>query len=347
MRQAQRAAKALKTGRLDMQRINAWIAQRGDGGPQLAWTELGEGDLMDGNVTIQVSHSTINYKDALALTGRAPVIRRWPMIPGIDLAGTVAASSHPDFKAGDEVILNGWEAGVSHFGGYAQMARVNGDWLVKKPTGFTAAETMAIGTAGYTAMLCVLALERHGVKPATGPVVVTGAAGGVGSVAVMLLAKLGYHVIASTGRMGEADYLRGLGTAEVIDRTELAGPARQLSKERWAGGIDVAGSHTLANVLSMTRYGGTVAACGLAQGMDLATSVAPFILRGVTLAGIDSVMAPKAARVEAWERLTRDLDRGKLKAVTETRPVADAVALAPQLLAGKVRGRIVLELPLG
>jgi acrylyl-CoA reductase (NADPH) len=328
-----------------MQRFSAWVASRGEGGPHLAWTELGEGDLMDGNVTIRVSHSTINYKDALALTGKAPIIRRWPMIPGIDLAGTVTASEHSGFRAGDEVILNGWEAGVSHYGGYAQMARVNGDWLVNKPAGFTAAETMAIGTAGYTAMLCVLALERHGVRPASGPVVVTGAAGGVGSVAIGLLAKLGYHVIASTGRASEADYLKGLGAAEVIDRTELAGPAKPLGKERWAGGIDVAGSHTLANVLGMTKYGGTVAACGLAQGMDLATSVAPFILRGLTLAGVDSVMAPKAARIEAWERLARDLDRGKLKAMTQMRPIRDAIALAPEVLAGKVRGRIALELP--
>jgi acrylyl-CoA reductase (NADPH) len=328
-----------------MQRINAWVAQKGEAGPTLAWTELGEGDLMAGNVTIRVSHSTINYKDALAVTGKAPIIRRWPMIPGIDLAGTVTASTHPDFKTGEEVILNGWEAGVSHFGGYAQMARVNGDWLVKKPAALSPAETMAIGTAGYTAMLCVLALERHGVKPANGPVVVTGAAGGVGSVAVTLLARLGYHVVASTGRSSEADYLKGLGAAEVIDRAELGGLAKPLGKERWAGGIDVAGSHTLANVLSMTKYGGTVAACGLAQGMDLATSVAPFILRGVTLAGIDSVMAPKAARIEAWDRLARDLDRDKLKAMTETRPIADAVALGSEVLAGKVRGRIVLELP--
>ncbi|HEY7550968.1 MAG TPA: MDR family oxidoreductase [Hyphomicrobiaceae bacterium] len=328
-----------------MQRFGAWVATRGEGGTQLAWTELGEADLMEGNVSVRVSHSTINYKDALALAGKAPIIRRWPMIPGIDLAGTVTASEHAEFKAGDEVILNGWEAGVSHYGGYAQMARVSGDWLVKKPAAFTAAETMAIGTAGYTAMLCVLALERHGLTPAGGPVVVTGAVGGVGSVAVGLLAKLGYHVIASTGRVSEAAYLRGLGAAEVIDRAELGGPAKPLGKERWAGGIDVAGSHTLANVLSMTRYGGTVAACGLAQGMDLATSVAPFILRGVTLAGIDSVMAPKPMRVEAWERLARDFDRGKLKAMTETRPIRDAVALAPQVLAGKVRGRIVLELP--
>jgi acrylyl-CoA reductase (NADPH) len=328
-----------------MQRFHAFIATKGEKGPELRWTELGEADLMEGNVTIRISHSTVNYKDALALTGKAPIIRRWPMIPGIDLAGTVLASSHPGFKAGDEVILNGWEAGVSHYGGYSQMARVNGDWLVAKPAGLTSAETMAIGTAGYTAALCVLALERHGVTPASGPVVVTGAAGGVGSVAVALLAKLGYQVIASTGRPGEAAYLKELGAAEVIDRAELAGPAKPLGRERWAGGIDVAGSHTLANVLSMTRYGGTVAACGLAQGMDLATSVAPFILRGVTLAGIDSVMAPKPARIEAWDRLARDLDRAKLRTITETRPIADVLALAPEVLAGKVRGRIVLELP--
>jgi acrylyl-CoA reductase (NADPH) len=325
-----------------MQRFHAWVADKGDSGPRLAWKELGEGDLMDGNVTVRVSHSTVNYKDALALTGKAPIIRRWPMIPGIDLAGTVTASSHPEYRAGDEVILNGWEAGVSHYGGYAQMARVNGDWLVRRPAAFTAAETMAIGTAGYTAMLCVLALERHGLKPGSGPVVVTGAAGGVGSIAVALLGKLGYHVVASTGRAREADYLKGLGATDIIDRAELAGPAKLLGKERWAGGIDVAGSHTLANLLGMTRYGGTVAACGLAQGMDLPTSVAPFILRGVTLAGIDSVMAPRAARIEAWDRLARDLDRAKLAAMTETRPIADAVALAPEVLAGKVRGRVVL-----
>jgi acrylyl-CoA reductase (NADPH) len=327
-----------------MQRFNALVASKGEKGTELSWKELAEADLMDGNVTVRVSHSTLNYKDALAVTGKAPIIRRWPMIPGIDLAGSVVSSSHPEFKAGDEVILNGWEAGVSHYGGYAQVARVNGDWLVRKPAVFSAAETMAIGTAGYTAMLGVLALERHGVAPAGGPVVVTGAAGGVGSVAVALLAKLGYQVIASTGRAGEAAYLKGLGAAEVIDRAEIAGPAKPLGRERWAGAIDVAGSHTLANLLSMTRYGGTVAACGLAQGMDLATSVAPFILRGVTLAGIDSVMAPRPARVEAWDRLARDLDRAKLRTLTETRPIRDVIALAPELLAGKVRGRIVLEL---
>ena len=327
-----------------MQRFNALVASKGDKGPDIAWKELGAGDLMDGDVLVGVSHSTVNYKDGLALTGKAPVIRRWPMIPGIDFAGTVVSSTNDAFKAGDPVILNGWGCGETHLGGYAQVAQVKGEWLVPKPAQFTAAETMAIGTAGYTAMLGVLALERNGVTPAQGPVVVTGAAGGVGSVAIALLAKLGYRVIASTGRAGESDYLKGLGASEIIDRAELSGPARPLGKERWAGGIDAVGSHTLANVLAMTKYGGAVAACGLAQGMDLTSSVAPFILRGVTLAGIDSVMAPKAVRLEAWNRLARDLDKAKLNAMTLTRPVADAIALAPEILAGKVRGRVVLEI---
>jgi acrylyl-CoA reductase (NADPH) len=327
-----------------MQRFKALVAAKSDGGQKVAWTELGEGELMDGDVVVRVSHSTVNYKDGLALTGKAPVIRRWPMIPGIDFAGTVVSSTHAGFKAGDEVILNGWGAGETHYGGYAQLARVKGDWLVKKPAAFSAAQAMAVGTAGYTAMLCVLALERHGVTPDRGPILVTGAAGGVGSVAIALLARLGHQVIASTGRMGEAQYLKGLGAAEVIDRAELAGPARPLGKERWAGAVDAVGSHTLANALSMTKYGGTVAACGLAQGMDLATSVAPFILRGVTLAGVDSVMAPKPLRIEAWDRLARDLDKAKLAAITVTKPAAEALTLAPQILAGQVRGRIVLEL---
>jgi acrylyl-CoA reductase (NADPH) len=329
---------------MHMQRFKALVATKGEKGPDVAWKELTEGDLMDGDVSVRVSHSTINYKDALALTGKAPVIRRWPMIPGIDFAGTVVSSSQAAFKAGDAVILNGWGCGETHLGAYAQVARVKGDWLVPKPTQFSAAEAMAIGTAGYTAMLCVLALERSGVTPDKGPIVVTGAAGGVGSVAIALLAKLGYQVIASTGRAGEADYLRSLGAGEIIDRAELSAPAKPLGKERWAGGIDAVGSHTLANVISMTKYGGAVAACGLAQGMDLTTSVAPFILRGVTLAGIDSVMAPKAVRIEAWNRLARDLDKAKLAAMTVTRPIADVTALAPDLLAGKVRGRVVLEI---
>jgi acrylyl-CoA reductase (NADPH) len=327
-----------------MQRFKALVASKGDAGQNLAWQELGQNDLMDGDVLVRVSHSTVNYKDGLAITGKAPVIRRWPMVPGIDFAGKVVTSSHPEFKVGDAVLLNGWGVGETHFGGYAQLARVKGDWLLKMPPGFGPAECMAIGTAGYTAMLCVLALERHGAKPASGPILVTGAAGGVGSVAITLLAKLGYQVIASTGRTAEVEYLKGLGAAEIIDRAELSKPARPLNKERWAGAVDAVGSHTLANALSMTKYGGTVAACGLAQGMDLATSVAPFILRAVTLAGVDSVMAPKPLRVEAWGRLAADLDRAKLEAMTVTRPAADVVALAPEILAGKVRGRVVLEL---
>jgi acrylyl-CoA reductase (NADPH) len=331
-----------------MERFKALVVSKGEPGreaPQLlAWQDMSLGDLMDGDVVVRVSHSTLNYKDGLALTGKAPIVRRWPMIPGIDLAGRVMTSSHGDFKPGDEVILNGWGIGETHFGGYAQVARVKGDWLVPKPAAFTTAQAMAIGTAGYTAMLCVLALERHGVTPEKGPVVVTGAAGGVGSVAIALLAKLGFRVIAATGRSAETAYLEGLGAAEIIDRGELSAPARPLGKERWAGGVDVVGSHTLANVVSMTRYGGAVAACGLAQGMDLTTSVAPFILRGVTLAGIDSVMAPKASRIAAWNRLARDLDRDKLQAMMITRPALDVIGLAPAIVAGKVRGRVVLEL---
>lgn len=327
-----------------MQRFKALLASRGEGGSQIAWTELGEADLHDGNVLVRVSHSTLNYKDGLALTGRAPIIRRWPLVPGIDFAGSVERSDHPDFKPGDGVILNGWGVGETHHGGYAQYARVPGDWLVKRPAGFTAAETMAIGTAGYTAMLAVMALEAHEVAPDKGPVLVTGAAGGVGSVALAVLAKLGYEIIASTGRREEEGFLRALGASAVIDRSELCEPARPLGKERWAGAIDVAGSHTLANAIAMTRLHGCVAACGLAQGMDLATSVAPFILRGVTLAGIDSVMAPKAKRVVAWDRLARDLDKAKLAALTVTRPISDVLDLAPEIIAGHVRGRVVLEI---
>jgi acrylyl-CoA reductase (NADPH) len=325
--------------------FNAFLLTKGDKGQELAWRTLSEADLMDGDVTVRVSHSTVNYKDGLALTGKAPVVRRWPMIPGIDFAGTVEASSNPEFKAGDAVILNGWGLGETHLGGYSEIARVRGDWLIKRPDGLSPAETMAIGTAGYTAMLSVLALERHDITPKSGPVLVTGAAGGVGSVAIALLSRLGYHVIASTGRASEADYLKGLGASEIIDRAELgAGPGRPLAKERWAGVVDAVGSHTLANAIAATKYGGCVAACGLAQGMDLPTSVAPFILRGVTLAGIDSVMAPKARRIEAWDRLARDLDKSALAAITVTHPIAEAPALAPEILAGKIRGRVVLTI---
>ncbi len=325
-----------------MERFKALMVTKGDQGQAVAWCEIGSADLMDGDVTVRVSHTTINYKDGLALTGTAPIVRRFPLIPGIDFAGTVTTSAHADFKPGDDVILNGWGVGETHHGGYSQAARVKGDWLIKRPAAFTKAQTMAIGTAGYTAMLAVMALEHHGVVPGSGPVLVTGAAGGVGSVAVAVLAKLGHQVVAATGRPDETDFLKALGASEVMARAELSGPARSLAKERWAGAIDVAGSHTLANAIAQTRYGGCVAACGLAQGMDLASSVAPFILRGVTLAGIDSVMAPKAKRQAAWARLARDLSTVKLDALTVTRPLADVVGLAPEILAGKVRGRIVL-----
>lgn len=326
-----------------MDRFKAFLATKGDHGTKIEWTELGASDLMDGDVTVRVSHTTVNYKDALALTGKAPIIRKWPLIPGIDFAGTVEASSNADFKAGDGVILNGWGVGEGHHGGYAEYARVNGDWLIKRPAEFTPAQAMAIGTAGYTAMLCVLALEAHDVTPVKGPVLVTGASGGVGSVAVAVLAKLGHQVIAATGRPEEESYLKALGAAEIISRAELSGPARALNKERWAGAIDVAGSHTLANVISMTKYGGCVASTGLAQGMDLPGSVAPFILRGITLAGVDSVMAPRHKRELAWSRLARDLDLAKLDAMTSTHPIAEAPAIAADLMAGKVRGRVVLE----
>jgi acrylyl-CoA reductase (NADPH) len=326
-----------------MSDYNALLLTRAEGGIAAAWQPMSEDLLGDGNVTVRVTHSTLNYKDALALTGRLPGMRL-PLVPGIDFAGSVIDSRDAGFAVGDGVILNGWGCGERRPGGYSERARVPGEWLVQRPAAFTAAETMAIGTAGYTAMLSVLALEDHGVTPDKGPVLVTGAAGGVGSVAVALLHKLGYSVITSTGRPAEADYLRGLGATEIIDRADLSAPIRgMLGKERWAGAIDVAGSHTLANVLAMTQYGGCVAATGLAQGLDLPASVAPFILRGVTLAGIDSVMAPTAKRVRAWTRLATDLDRGKLAAMTETRPLMDVVALAPQILAGKVRGRVVLQ----
>lgn len=328
----------------DTDRFKALLITKGDAGQQVAWSEISLADLMPGDVTVAISYSTINYKDGLAITGKSPVVRRFPMIPGIDLAGIVTASDAADFKPGDEVVLNGWGVGESHMGGYADMARLKSEWLIHKPSGLSAAETMAIGTAGYTAMLSVMALEAHGVTPSNGPVLVTGAAGGVGSVAVTLLSKLGFHVIASTGRASEAEYLKSLGAAQIIDRAELSGSPRALGKERWAGAVDSVGSATLANVISQTMYGGTVAACGLAQGMDLPGSVAPFILRGVTLAGIDSVMAPKAKRIAAWNRLAEDIDHSKLAQLTTTHPVAMVQELAPQILAGQVRGRVVLKI---
>ncbi len=307
-------------------------------------TTLSEADLMEGDVTVRVEATTVNYKDGLAITGKAPVVRRFPLVPGIDFAGTVTASSHPDFKAGDKVVLNGWGVGEVHHGAFAEIARVKGDWLVPLPAGMTAENAMAVGTAGYTAMLSVMALERHGLTPAQGPAVVTGAAGGVGSVAISLLSRLGWTVIASTGRPQEADYLKGLGAAEIIDRAELSGPAKPLAKERWIAGVDSVGSHTLANVLSMTRYGGAIAACGLAQGMDLPTSVAPFILRGVALLGIDSVMAPKALRLEAWKRIGRDLDAAKLASIATTIGFDGIIDAAHDIVEGKIRGRVVVKM---
>jgi acrylyl-CoA reductase (NADPH) len=324
--------------------VKAIVIDKNDGGQQASLRDFDEADLMEGDVTVRISHSCLNYKDGLALSGKAPVVRRFPMIPGIDFAGVVEASAHPGYKPGDAVLLNGWGTGETHLGGYAERSRVKGEWLVPLPDGLTPAQAMAVGTAGYTAMLSLMAIEQHGLTPDAGPAVVTGAAGGVGSVAVALLHRAGWRVIASTGRMQEAEYLTGLGAAEVIDRAGLAGSPKPLAKERWAAGIDSVGSTTLANVLSMTRYGGAVAACGLAGGMDLPGSVAPFILRGVALLGIESVMASKARRVEAWGRLARELDLTKLEAMTRTVGLADVPRAAEDILAGRIRGRVVVEI---
>jgi acrylyl-CoA reductase (NADPH) len=314
-------------------------------GTTAALAQFDEAELMEGDVTVRVEWSTLNYKDGLALTGKAPVVRRFPMIAGVDFAGTVEQSSHPQWKPGDKVICTGWGLGETHLGAYAEKARVKGDWLVGLPQGMSARDAMAIGTAGFTAMLAVLALEKQGLTPTHGPVVVTGAAGGVGSVATAVLAKLGYHVIASTGRMSESGYLKSLGAAEVIDRNELSGPAKPLAKERWAGGIDSVGSTTLANILSMTKYAGAIAACGLAAGMDLPSSVAPFILRGVCLLGIDSVMCPIGPRKTAWSRLAGDLDSGKLTEITHEIGLGEVIDAGAKILAGQVRGRIVVKIP--
>jgi len=308
-----------------------------------ALTDLDERQLPEGDVTVRVSHSTLNYKDALAISGHGPVVRTFPMVPGIDLAGVVEHSSHPGYKAGDAVILNGWGAGETHWGGLAQKARVNGNWLVPLPGEFTPQQAMAIGTAGYTAMLCVLALERHGVTPDHGEILVTGAAGGVGSVAVAVLARLGFTVVAVSGRPMEAEYLKRLGAVEVLDRARFATPGKPLGKERWAGAVDVVGSHTLANVCAATKYRGIVAACGLAGGMDFPATVAPFIVRGVTLAGIDSVMCPRPERLEAWRRLVMDLDVSKLATIGREVGLTDVLPLAARLLRGAVRGRVVVD----
>ena len=323
--------------------FKAILIEKDDQGYRAGLTELDDSALPEGDVTVRVAYSTLNYKDGLAITGRSPVVRKFPMVPGVDLVGTVEHSSHPDYQVGDAVVLNGWGVGETHWGGLAQRARLKGDWLVPLPAAFTPWQAMAIATAGYTAMLCVMALERHGVTPAQGEVVVTGAAGGVGSFAVSLLAKLGYNVAAVTGRPQEADYLKGLGATTVLERAEFTAPGKPLAKERWAGAVDTVGSHTLANVCAQMKYRGTVAACGLAGGMDFPSTVAPFILRGVTLAGVDSVMCPRPDRLQAWQRLATDLDVGHLDAITRTIGLAEALAVAPQLLAGQVRGRVVVD----
>nr|WP_249171385.1 MDR family oxidoreductase [Burkholderia multivorans] len=304
---------------------------------------LDDAQLPDGNVTVRVAYSTLNYKDALAITGKSPVVRRFPMVPGIDLVGEVEDSAHPDYRRGDRVVLNGWGVGETHWGGLAQKARVDGDWLVPLPDAFSPQQAMAIGTAGYTAMLCVMALERHGVRAGDGEIVVTGAAGGVGSVATAILARLGYRVVAVTGRPEDGDYLCALGAAEILDRAQFSAPGKPLGKERWAGAVDVAGSHVLANVCATTRYRGVVTACGLAAGMDFPATVAPFILRGVTLVGIDSVMCPRDERLTAWRRLATDLDVAKLGDIGREVGLADAIPLADELIRGKVRGRIVVD----
>ncbi|MEM6616927.1 MAG: MDR family oxidoreductase [Pseudomonadota bacterium] len=324
--------------------FKAVLIEKTDDGQSIGFKDLTEADLMDGDVTVRVSHSTINYKDGLAVTGKAPVVRRWPMVPGIDFAGVVESSTHADWKAGDAVLLNGWGTGETHLGAYAEVSRVPGDWLVRIPQTMTAAQTMAVGTAGYTAMLCVMALEEQGLTPESGPILVTGAAGGVGSVAIAILSKLGFEVIASTGRESEHDYLNGIGAAMIIDRNELSEKGRPLGKERWAGAVDAVGSTTLANVLAQTKYGGAVAACGLAQGMDLPSTVMPFILRGVTLCGVDSVMVPRPRREAAWARIATDLDLAKLDAMTTTIPFDNVIETAGTILSGGIRGRTVVEI---
>ncbi len=323
--------------------FNALLLEKSEAGFNASVRAVDDHQLPDGDVLVQVAHSTLNYKDGLAITNKSPVVRAWPMVAGIDGAGTVLDSSHPGWKAGDRFIHNGWGVGETRWGCLAERARLKGEWLVPLPAAFSTLQAMAIGTAGYTAMLCVLALERHGVRPGDGEVLVTGATGGVGSVATVLLGKLGYRVAAATGKLAEADYLKRLGASAVIDRAELSAAGKPLQKERWAAVVDAVGSHTLVNALAQTRYGGVVAACGLAQGADLPATVLPFILRGVTLAGIDSVMAPLAARLQAWERLARDLDPALLATITEVVPLAGAIDKAHALMRGEMRGRVVVS----
>jgi acrylyl-CoA reductase (NADPH) len=323
--------------------FNAIVINKDEAGYRSELKQVGEDHLPDGDVTVKVQYSCLNYKDGLAITGKGPVVRKFPMVPGIDLVGTVERSENAKFQVGDSVILNGWGVGETHWGGLAQMARLKADWLIPLPSGMAARDAAAIGTAGYTAMLCVMALQKHGVKPSDGEIVVTGAAGGVGSVAVAVLAKLGYQVVAVTGRASEADYLKQLGASAIMDRAELSAPGKPLAKERWAGAVDVVGSHTLANVCASMRYRGVVTACGLAGGMDFPATVAPFILRGVTLVGIDSVMCPREDRLAAWQRLSTDLDLGKLHTMVQEIELEQAMDVAAQLLQGQVRGRVVVD----
>jgi acrylyl-CoA reductase (NADPH) len=324
--------------------FSAIVIDKNDEGQTVSVQQLDDAALPEGDVTIDVSHSTLNYKDGLAITGRGPVVRKFPMVPGIDLVGTVSESSNPGFTAGDVVVLNGWGVGEGHWGGLSQKARLKGDWLIKLPAGFTGEQAMAVGTAGYTAALCVDALVNHGVKPDQGEVLVTGATGGVGSVAVALLAKAGFTVVASSGKASEAEYLTKLGATSIIDRADLSAPGKPFQRERWAGVVDSVGSHTLANAIAATKYRGAVAACGLAQGSDLATTVMPFILRGVALLGVDSVNCPIAPRMAAWERLARDLDKDLLALIgSQTIGLAEAIQVAADLIDGKVRGRVVVD----
>ncbi len=323
--------------------FRAILVSKTDDGQKVEFVRLTEADLMEGNVTIDVAHSSVNYKDGLAITGKGPIIRRWPLVPGIDLAGTVRSSTHPNWKTGDKVVLGGWGVGEGHYGGYSEVARVNGDWLVPLPSGFTTADAMAVGVAGYTAMLCVMALEEQGVVPSQGEVLVTGAAGGVGSTAVAILSKLGFNVVAATGRPEEEAFLKSLGATSIIDRKELQGPVKPLAKARWAGVVDTVGSVMLANAISQVLPEGAVAATGLAGGMDLPTSVAPFILRGVRLIGVNSVTTPLPRRMECWKRLARDLDKGKLAALTTHITLDDVPRVAAEIVAGKTRGRVVVD----
>lgn len=328
-----------------MSTFKAVRIDRDDAGYRAAFVNMAESELMDGDVSVRVTHSTVNFKDGLAITGKSPVVRKFPMVPGVDFCGVVEKSDTAEFKPGDKVILNGWGVGEGHFGGYAQKARLKSDWLVHLPDGLKPEEAMAIGTAGYTAMLCLMALEKHGIKPDMGPAIVTGSAGGVGSVAIALLKRAGFHVIASTRRPEEGDYLKGLGADEILDiKAEFQGAPKPLMKERWACGIDAVGSNTLAHVIAATKYNGAIAACGLAQGMDLPTTVVPFILRAVALLGVESVVCPKPTRIEAWRRLAHELDKTKLASMTTHIPFDQVMDAARDIVAGKVRGRIVVDM---